>query len=414
MRYCVIGQKLPHTMSPEIHRAFGNENYGVRELADVTELRAFVESGEYDGFNVTVPYKTAILDMLDRLDESAACVGAVNTVVAENGGYAGYNTDVGGMIFALKRAGINISGERVMILGGGGTSRTARRVCALSGAEEVVVVSRAGAINYENCYEYSKTNVIINTTPVGMLPNAYASPVELEPFCELKGVFDAVYNPLSTMLTLNARRMGIKADNGLGMLTEQARLANNLFVGISGEGAPADEEAGRQVLAELYSKKRNVVLTGMAGSGKTSIGRFLAKTLEREFVDTDAEIERKTGRSVSSIITESGEAAFRTLEKAAVKEACSDFGRVIALGGGAALDIENRFYAKSNGTVILIARAPEELATEGRPLSSDLKSAARLWREREPIYRSFADFAVNNNKAPREAADEILKTLYTL
>ncbi len=398
----LVGKSLPHTLSPEIHAILGDDHYGIFELESEEELRAFIRDGGADGFNVTIPYKQAVMPMLDQLDDEARAIGAVNTVVRRGEKLYGYNTDIRGMQYALEKVGIMPNGRHVLVLGSGGTSHTAQYLCKKLGAASIDVVSRTGKINYENCYELRDTQIIINTTPVGMYPNAFARPVELTRFERLEGVFDAVYNPLRTLLIQDALKFGIRANGGLDMLVEQARAARKLFGGEEKIGA---EEACRR----LERKLDNIVLIGMAGSGKTSIGRELALLTGREFVDTDEIVEKDVGKSIPQIFAEGGN--FREYESRVVKDVCSGFGRVIAVGGGAVLREINRFYIKSNAKVVLIRRNEDELALEGRPLSADRDTAKKLSKERAPIYEGLADIRIDNDSDIHTAAKKIAEAL---
>lgn len=409
-KYCVIGKSLPHTLSPEIHRAFGNGNYGVRELADTAELARFVRERGFAGYNVTIPYKQEIIPLLDGLSEEAEKIGAVNTVVCESGRLVGFNTDADGMSFALRDAKISLAGKNILILGSGGTCQTAKYVCAREGAVSVSVVSRRGEINYDSCYDLKDTQVIINTTPVGMMPNAYRSPVDVGRFEMLEGVFDCVYNPLETLLVKNARAKGVRAANGLLMLTEQARVAHNLYSRVSGL-AEAGEDMTKSVAENLARSRRNIVLIGMAGSGKTTIGKRLAKRLNRQFIDTDREVEALECTSIPDIFARKGEGYFRESERTAVESACTRQGLVIAAGGGAVLNEENVFFMKANGICVLINRDPKELATGGRPLSNSAEKAKALYEKRKPIYFAAADIMVENDADIEDAVDRILNLI---
>lgn len=419
LKYAVIGKSLPHTLSPEIHREFGAERYDVKELRDVGELGGFVKSREYAGFNVTIPYKEDVMPFLDVVSPLAKAVGAVNTVVEEKGKLCGYNTDVGGMSGALEYAGINVENSTVLILGSGGTAKTAAFCAKSAGAKNVFIVSRSGDLNYGNCYDVD-AQVLINTTPVGMMPEGFAAPVDLKEFKGLRGVFDCVYNPLETLLVRHARRSGIIAANGLFMLAEQARLSHNIFVQAArkngcllsdGCGKERDSASTPEALRLIEKNRKNIVLIGMAGSGKTAIGRELAARLERPFIDTDELIEKKEGKSVAEIFSHFGEAYFRNVEKAVIKEACSGLGRVISTGGGAVLDEQNRFYISANAVVALVHREENLLATEGRPLSDNLQKAKNLWLQRKDLYFSMQDVIIENNKTVGAAVENLLELL---
>ncbi len=406
-KYCLVGKSLPHTLSPRIHALLGRDGYGVRELADAGALAVFVRSGEYAGYNVTIPYKRDIIPMLDSLSEEAEKIGAVNTVVRVGDRLVGYNTDIGGMEYAMRKAGIELSGRNILILGSGGTCQTAKNLCATSGAASVNVVSRSGECNYESCYDLQDTQVIINTTPVGMSPNAYAKPLNIKKYSKLESVFDCIYNPLETLLVRDARERGLKAANGLNMLVEQARLAHNLFQSEVG-GQIADEDKTLRAARALIRERTNIVLVGMAGCGKSTIGKSVAKKLGKEFVDTDCEIEKAEGRSIPEIFAEDGEAYFREIERREVEKACLKLGAVIATGGGAVLDERNRFFFKANGFCAAISRDVNKLARAGRPLSKSLDEVKRLAGARYPLYMQASDVEIENNDKIECAVDSVI------
>ncbi len=406
-KYCLVGKSLPHTLSPRIHALFGGEGYGVREIADEAALEKFVKSGEYAGYNVTIPYKRSIIPLLDRLSEEAEKIGAVNTVVRVGDKLAGYNTDIGGMEYAMRKAGIELRGRNILILGSGGTCQTAKYLCATSGAASVNVVSRSGECNYESCYDLQDTQVIINTTPVGMSPNAYAKPLNIKKYSKLESVFDCIYNPLETLLVRDAREMGLKAANGLNMLVEQARLARNLFQAAVGGQSTGESETERAARTLIYERK-NIILIGMAGCGKSSIGRRVAEKLGREFIDTDVEIERAEGRTIPEIFATSGEAYFREVERREVEKACLKLGAVVATGGGAVLDERNRFFFRANGFCAAISRDADKLARAGRPLSKSLDEVKRLASARYPLYMQACDFEIENNDKIESAVESVI------
>jgi len=395
-RYCVIGKSLPHTLSPKIHSAFSSDFYGVEELCDFEALEAFVKKREYDGYNVTIPYKQEIIPLLDKVSDEAAAIGAVNTVVNENGKLVGYNTDISGMQAALNHAGIALKNKNVMILGSGGTSHTAQYLAKKLGAKSVRVVSRSGDINYNNCYDYQDTEVIINTTPVGMMPNAYASPIDVSMLKNTESVFDCVYNPIKTLIVYKAQIAGLKAANGLFMLVEQARAAHNLFMRAK-NGLEVGAESTISVLSDLIAERQNLVFIGMSGSGKTTIGKKAAELLGRKFVDTDEEIEKIEGKSIPEIFKENGEAYFRECEQRVVERVCIRQGLVIATGGGAPMNEKNAFLMGANGIVVFLKADENRLDISNRPLTPNIEKAKALYAERLPKYIAASDCVILND-----------------
>ena len=403
MRYCLIGERLSHSYSVEIHKGRGI-NYELKEVPR-GGLADFIKEG-YDGFNVTIPYKKEIIPFLDGVDESAEKIGAVNTVVRRGGKYIGYNTDIEGMRYALSRKNICLTDHNVMILGSGGAACTAQALCDAEGAKSCVTVSRSGEINYENCYGLKDTDIIINATPVGMFPNIGETPIDLSCFNNLKGVFDCIYNPFNTALILQAKKLGIKCSDGLPMLVKQAIEAQKLW-GI--DNADNTEE----IINSLYADKLNIVLVGMPSSGKTTVGKLVAEISGKKFIDTDAEIFNATGKTPAEIIETSGEKAFRNIETETVNKIAVGTGAVIATGGGAVLRGENVSALKANGVIFYVKRDLSLLSAENRPLSQS-GGIARLYGERKALYERAADFVVENDGKKADCANEIASVFKNL
>lgn len=402
MEYGLLGEKLGHSFSPQLHNALADYDYRLYPTPPEAVEELF-RRREFNGLNVTIPYKQTVIPLCDEVDPRAAAIGAVNTVVNREGRLTGYNTDIDGLIYLAKRAGVEMAGKKVVILGSGGTSRTARAAARELGAADVVVVSRHGEDNYENLSRHADAQVLINTTPVGMYPNCGAAPVSLEVFPRLEGVLDVVYNPLRTALIMEAEARGVPCSCGLPMLAAQARRAAELF---TGERIP--DHRLEEVIAGLAARTRNVVLIGMPGCGKSAIGRALAKRLGKTFVDLDAEIVRRAGRPIPDIFAREGEDAFRALESQAVREAGARTGCVLSTGGGVVTREENYPPLHQNGVIVHITRALELLPTNGRPVSQST-DLHELWRQREPLYRSFADLTVDNNGPMEETVQRILE-----
>jgi len=409
--YGCIGEKLRHSFSKEIHAELADYNYDLIEIPK-DELFAFATQKSFKAVNVTIPYKETILPYLYAIDESAKEIGAVNTVVNRNGNLYGYNTDFYGMKRLLENAGINVCGKKVVILGTGGTSKTALAVAKSLGATEIIRVSRSArenAISYEELYEYhSDANVIINTTPSGMYPNIFDMPVDISRFEKLSGVADAVYNPLRTRLVLMAKKKGIAAIGGLYMLVSQAVRASEIFIDTS---YPADTV--NKVFKKIYKSKENIVLTGMPASGKSTVGKMLAESTGRNFIDIDAMIEEAEKKSIPEIFESYGEKYFRDAETRAIKNAAAVSGSVIATGGGAILREENVDALRQNGKLYFIDRPLSELIpTSDRPLSSDSDSIRKRYDERYEIYTKTADAIINANTDAEGVKTQILEDFF--
>ncbi len=402
-KFAVIGRSLPHTMSPFIYKELGL-SYGVAEM-ESEALRDFVRSGAFDGFNVTIPYKTEIIPYLDEVRGAAAEIGAVNTVVRENGRAVGYNTDVDGMAEVFRKEGVSFEGKTVLILGTGGTSLTAAYLAVNCGAKRVEKVSRTGEINYLNCYgKVADAEILINTTPVGMFPNSDECKLDVSRFPRLEFVFDAVYNPLRSRLVQDAARLGIKSRGGLYMLLGQAFSSYKLYTGKT--ATDAEKESVSKKLAAYLG---NVVLIGMPSCGKSTIGKRLAEVFGKTYIDTDEEVLRISGRTPAEIIEAEGEAAFRKIEAEAVFEASKKTGAVIATGGGAVLSEDNVRRLKANGFIIWIKRGLERLSTDNRPLSKGTGGVAALYAAREPVYRKSCNATVVNDGEIENAVKEAAK-----
>lgn len=402
MEYGLIGEHLGHSYSCEIHSRIGDYKYELCELTP-DEVDEFLIRRDFKGINVTIPYKQRVMRHLSGLSERAERIGAVNTVVNRGGKLYGDNTDFLGMKAALEYKGIELGGKKVLILGTGGTSRTAGAVADALGARSVTFVSREakdGAVDYKTAVaEHSDCEIIINTTPVGMFPNESNTPVDLGAYPNLEGVMDVIYNPLRSNLVLDAQERGIKAVGGLYMLAAQAVYASALFT-----GKEADTAAITSAYSGVLHEKQNIVLVGMAGAGKTTVGKKAAEMLGKSFIDTDEEIVKKTGKAIPDIFAEVGENGFRKIEHDVIAVAARLSGCVISTGGGAVLDQSNVRALKRNGTVAFIDRNPENLAfSDDRPLSQTREAAINLYNSRYGKYTAAADYTVRNDGTPDEA-----------
>ncbi|MBQ9912601.1 MAG: shikimate dehydrogenase [Clostridia bacterium] len=387
MKYGLIGEKLGHSFSKPIHESIADYTYEIKEIPR-DGLDLFMRERAFSGINVTIPYKQSVMPYLDFIDEAAQKIGAVNTVVNRDGKLYGYNTDFGGMKMLIEKQGFCYEGKKIAVLGSGGTAKTARAVAEALGAAEIVTVSRKGKVNYENLLSiHGDCDYIINTTPCGMYPDTDGSAVDVSLFGALSGVTDVVYNPLRTKLCLDCERQGIRCECGLYMLVAQAVLASQIF---SGESFDVKKTAD-EIYLRILNEKRNIVLIGMPGSGKTTVGKALAERLGKTFTDTDDLITQEYG-PISNIFEEKGEAFFRDIESVAVKNVALRNGLVIATGGGAVLRKENVEYLKHNGVLFFLDRPLKDIIpTEDRPLSRDLDALKKRYEERYRIYLSSCD-----------------------
>lgn len=391
MEYGLIGKNIDYSFSPYIHSLLGYD-YGVRNL-EREELADFFAKRDFLGVNVTVPYKKEVIKYLDKVDEVALRCGAVNTVINEDGVLTGYNTDFCGLNEALKRACITLRGMNVLIAGSGGASETAKFLAEVSEAKSVKIVSRKGEINYENVYENTDMEVIIDATPVGTTPYYNEKILDLSRFPELIGVFDLTYNPLKTALIKQAESLRLRSDSGLYMLVKQACAASELF-----KKTTVSAEKCNYIYEKVKKSMTNIVLIGMPGCGKTTVGKKLAEITGREFFDVDEIIEKEEKTTIAEIFAKKGEKYFREREKETVKRLSLVTGKVIATGGGSVVDRENVDYLGRNGIFVWIKRDLSLLCSYGRPLLSDKsEKKERLFSERKPVYENTADITVSND-----------------
>ena len=405
-QYGCIGKKLTHSFSKEIHARLADYEYDLMELAE-EEIPPFFAARNFAAINVTIPYKQTVIPYLDEVSDIATRIGAVNTIVNRAGKLYGYNTDYYGMKALIDRVGLDLRGKKVLVLGTGGTSKTARVVATDLGAALVLTVNRRKTeefITYEEAAAlHADAEIIINTTPAGMYPDCESGPMDIGGFSRLEGVIDAVYNPLRTNLVLDAMERGIKAEGGLYMLVMQAVVAVERFL-----DTKIPKETADRVFTSVLASKENIVLTGMPGSGKSTVGRLL--DLEGfELVDTDTEIEKRCGCTIKELIAEQGEIAFRDLETQVVRDVSSVSGRIISTGGGAILRKENVRCLKRNGRLYFIDADLSRLrATGDRPLSNTQGKLTKLYNDRIGIYRATADVTVPDLPTAKAEADYIV------
>lgn len=404
MKCGLLGRKLGHSYSPQIHSYLGTYAYALYEK-EPAELEDFLKHGDFTGLNVTIPYKKEVIPFLDSLSPAAEKMGCVNTIIRrEDGTLYGHNSDFFGFLSLVKHSGIPVEGKKALVLGSGGASNTAVHALRELGAH-VVVISRTGENNYGNLFLHKDTAIIVNTTPVGMYPNTGNAPLDLRQFPHLEGVLDVVYNPARTQLLLDAEKLGIPCENGLWMLVAQAKEASEYFT-----GRKLDDSLIDAIHRKLRPQMENIVLIGMPGSGKSTIGAALAEKLNRPLVDADSVIAGLAGKSIPDIFAQDGEAAFRDWETKALADLGKRSGLILATGGGCVTREENYPLLHQNGTIFCLTRDLSLLPREGRPLSQK-NDLGNMYQTRRPLYEAFADFTVDNNGTPESTVNAILACL---
>lgn len=404
MQCGLLGRKLGHSYSPQIHSHLASYEYTLFEK-EPEELEAFLKHGNFTGLNVTIPYKKDVIPFLTELSPTAKRLGAVNTIVRRSdGSLIGHNTDYFGFCSMVGRSGLQVAGKKVLVLGSGGASNTAVAALEEMGAQ-VVVISRSGENNYDNLHRHADAAVIVNTTPVGMYPKTGVSPIDLGVFPRLEGVLDVVYNPARTQLLLDAESRGLTTMNGLWMLVAQAKESAEWFAGVQ----IPDEKIAR-IHSLLRSQMENIVLIGMPGCGKTTVGRALANMQGKRFVDADAVLEERVGRKITDIIPTDGEEAFRQMETDTLAELGKQSGLIIATGGGCVTRERNFPLLHQNGTILWLTRELTKLPTDGRPLSQAGK-LQEMFAVRQPMYQRFADAVISNDGTVEETMAQIRAVL---
>ena len=404
LRCGLLGRKLGHSYSPQIHRELSCYEYKLYEK-EPEELEAFLKSGTFDGLNVTIPYKKTVMAYLDEISPEAAAIGSVNTIVNRGGKLTGYNTDAFGFSWLLQKSGVEAADKKALVFGSGGASVTVCHVLKSLGADPVVVISRTGENNYENLDRHLDAKLLINATPLGMYPNNGESPVDLTRFSALDGVLDVVYNPARTALMLQAEQLGIPHASGLSMLVAQAKKACEYFT-----GNPVPDAEIDRIERLLSRQMENIILIGMPGCGKSSVGKALAAALNRTFLDADEEIVRRAGCSIPEIFAAQAEAGFRRAESAVLADLGKQSGIVLATGGGCVTRPENYPSLHQNGCIVWLTRDLSLLPTDGRPMSQANPLEA-LWETRKALYERFSDVKISNDRTISECVNAIEEAL---
>lgn len=403
MQCGLLGRKLGHSYSPQIHNILGDYDYCLFET-EPEKLSDFLCSNDFTGLNVTIPYKKAVIPYCDELSDTAKRLGAVNTLVRRNGKLIGHNSDYFGFQSMIERSGVSVNDKKALVLGSGGASATAVAVLEELGAN-VIVISRSGINNYLNLDLHSDAAIIVNATPVGMYPNTDQSPINLSIFPNLECVLDLIYNPSSTRLLQQAQARGLKNQNGLWMLVAQAKESAEWFL-----DSPIPDSKITEIFIKIRSHMENIVLIGMPGCGKTTIGKMLAQQLGRPFWDADEVLVARFGTTIPEIFASNGEDVFRNMETMVLSDLGKTSGSVISTGGGCVTRAENYPILHQNSKTIWIQRDIDNLATSGRPLSQ-ANNLSQMYQTRKPLYESFCDYAVNNDGAPEDTVKHILRYL---
>ena len=404
MKFGLLGRTLGHSFSPRIHSALGNTNYELFER-EPSQLQEFFADSELQGINITIPYKVNALEACDVVDPRAERIGCVNTMVRKDGKWHGYNTDYDGFVFTLQHAGIDVSGKECIILGDGASSATVHVALEDLGAKNIVHLSRKTAPFYGDAPNYYETaQIIINCTPIGMYPHNPANLIDITQFSKLEGVVDLIYNPRRTILLLQAEMMEIPHCDGLPFLVAQGVEAANHF-----QGESFGTKEIEQILRDMRREKENIILIGMPGVGKTTVGKALGEEMGRTCVDVDHELEKEIG-DISTYITEQGEAAFREKEAEMIAKFGTQTGLIISTGGGCVTVPKNFAHLRQNGRIYQLTQPVENLSTSGRVLSSGgIERLRELEEIRTPMYESFAQCIIEHNRNAPETVAAILE-----
>lgn len=414
MRYGLIGEKLGHSFSKDIHERIADYTFDLIPLSK-EEFKTFMEKKEFTALNVTIPYKKDVIPYLDEMDEHAKAIGAVNTIVNRDGKLKGYNTDLTGFLYMVKKHNVHMEGKKVLIIGNGGASAAIQAVVQHESAGSMVIVDVVpgnGAISYDEMFSsHLDAEIIINTSPIGMYPRIGNAPIDISMFHKCEAVLDVIYNPILTRLCFEAQEMDIKRVNGLEMLIAQAKQSVEFFLDKS-----IDDQIIDDIYQDMLRERCNIVLIGMPSAGKTTIGKMLENRMQKEFIDLDDIIIEKAGKSIPEIFEESGEAGFRAIETEAAIEVSKLNNKIIATGGGTIKHKVNMDYLRQNGITIFIDRDVDKLISSdpNRPLSKSSDALAKMHAERLPLYQKYAAYVAVNNSDIESTVTEIVEAYHSI
>ncbi len=416
MEYGLIGKTLGHSFSKIVHEAITDYGYELYPLPTEEIFHQFMKERNFKGINVTIPYKQDVIPYCHELDHKAKAIGAVNTIVNKQGKLYGYNTDFDGFLFQIKKYGIDFEGKVLLILGTGGTFKTVHAVGQDQGAKEILIASRTareGILSYEDLQDpriQEKVEIIVNTSPVGMYPQVQGKPLSLSAFPHLTGVVDVVYNPQCSLLVQEAKERGLACCGGLTMLIAQAKYAAEHF---TGESVP--ETATDKVFGQIARRQSNLVLIGMPSCGKSTLGRWCAKAMGRDFVDLDEALVEKAGKTIPEIFQEEGEEAFRQLETELCWEYGKESGLVLSTGGGVVTREENMKALSLNGVFAYVKRPLDQLELgKNRPLSQSKEAISTLYGQRSPLYEQYAQITLDNSDHVNVVGKQIQEAYYEI
>lgn len=275
-KYGLVGKKLGHSLSPDIHNYIFDKlgveaEYSLYEIEDGKDILKLMKEKGIKGFNITIPYKEIVMSQLDFISEEAEKIGAVNLVKIKNGKSYGYNSDYYGVIEMLEKHGVKVKGKICYVLGSGGASKSVIVALHDLGAKEIVVVTRdveskrrelknrfrnIEVVSYENIIG---GDIVVNTTPLGMYPNIDSSPLDEEILKRFDIAVDVVYNPKTTKFLQLAKNCSLKCVDGVSMLVGQAIKSDELWEGIEVDRDTRDEVEKRVIerLEEMKNSESN-------------------------------------------------------------------------------------------------------------------------------------------------------------